>query len=168
MKMNIELIRVAKTVLIADEGFRNKPYRDSKGYWSIGVGRLIGALIQDLKLSDDEVEYLLYNDMKKHWSETVEIFGQDFLKSLDVVRQTALLSLVFNLGGTKLLKFHQTLPAIKAKNWKLAGELLRKSKWAKDVDPKQIPGQGRDDRIIAMLETGKLPSFYKLEDKDIC
>jgi lysozyme len=153
----------AVTVLKKDEGVRAQPYRDSKGLWTVGVGRLIGAQITDLKLSDDEIVYMLHNDIKKHWLEAVEIFGNDFLCELTPARQVAILSLLFTLGKSKFLKFHNTIKAIKSHNWESAAANILNAKWARDVDPKQTPGIGRDDRVAEMLRSGEFPLYYKIK-----
>ena len=80
------------------EGVRDKVYMCSAGYETIGVGRNISA--SGLGLSNDEVEYLLKNDIMRCQQ---ELRGEyDWFKDLDSVRQDALIDLSFNLGQTRL------------------------------------------------------------------
>jgi lysozyme len=158
--MNKTLKSKAYKVLLLDEGKRNKPYKDSKGLWTIGIGRLIGAKLEDLTLSDYMIGEMFAEDIDKHWAEACDIFGAEFLAELEDARQIAILSLLFTLGKTKFLTFTSTIPAIKAKDWDRAAALLMSSKWAKDVDPRQLTGKGRDDRIAQMLKSGKFPKDY--------
>lgn len=156
-----ELLKASKKVLTFDEGYSNRPYKDTKGYWTIGVGHFIGADLENFKVSNAVVDVMLKEDIEAHLSYVQGVFGLQFFNSLDIVRQVALLSLGFNLG-VNLLQFKNTIELIKQRKWGEACVNLAKSKWAKDVDPKQITGKGRDDRIIYMLKEGKFPQEYGL------
>jgi len=154
----------ARKVLVYDEGLRLEPYKDSKGLWTIGIGRLIGARLEDLKLTRDEAYALLECSIESHWKEAEALFGKEFLEALEPARQVAILSLVYNLGAHKLkTQFVQTVPAIRKQDWKEVSRLLSLSKWARDVDPKQRPGLGRDDRITYMFRTGEFPREYGID-----
>lgn len=155
------LAKAAK-VLEVDEGRSRTVYKDSKGFWTIGVGRLIGISLESLTVSDHIVDEMLKEDILSHWSEACDIFGNEWLCSQEDARQVAIFSLVFNLGAVKLSTFIHTVPAIKGERWEEAANLLLKTKWAKDVDPKQITGKGRDDRIAFMLREGKFPDEYRI------
>ena len=58
---------VGVKLLIENEGFKNKAYQDSYGFWTIGVGHLItpqdGAAMLTKVLRDDEVYDLLRKDI---------------------------------------------------------------------------------------------------------
>jgi len=152
----------AKSMLIADEDIKFVPYRDSKRLWTIGVGRLIGDNLTDLKLSFPIVMQMLQEDIEKHYKEACMIFGREWLEAQLVGRQLAILTLVFTLGRTRLSAFHQTVPAIRRGQWDEAAELLKLTKWASDVDPLHREGEGRDDRICYMLRTGEIHADYKV------
>lgn len=156
------LLQSATQILKHDEGLRLHPYRDTGGFWTIGVGRFIGKKLEELTLSKETVEQMLHEDICTHWQDTVQIFGKEFLEKQTEARQLALLSLVFSLGKASLMKFIHTLPAIKNEQWDKAADLLLNTKWARDVDPKQIENQGRDDRIAFMIREGKFHEDYKL------
>ena len=71
-----------KTMLVKDEGLRLKPYRDTAGKLTIGVGRNLS----DVGISVDEAYYLLANDVKRAEAEAREIFA-DVWDELDEVRK---------------------------------------------------------------------------------
>ena len=76
------------------EGVVPHAYADSRGYWTIGVGRLID---QELGggLSEDEIDYLLANDLKR-CREEAETYP--WFAGLSEPRQAVVISMLFNLG----------------------------------------------------------------------
>ena len=158
--MKKQILQKAAKVLDLDEGFEEEAYKDSKGYWTIGRGHLLGRSISDVRFSKSVLEFIFAEDIEVHWQEAIKIFGKEFLDELEDARQIAILSLVFTLGGDKFGRFTSTIPAIKAKDWARASDLILSTKWARDVDPKQVPGKGRDDRVALMLRTGLFPREY--------
>ena len=157
----MEFLEQVKKTLKLDEGVRYSPYKDSLGYWTIGVGHLIGNKIEDIKLSNNVVEALLEEDMEKAVNDAYVIFGEQF-NSFSDARKCALIGLCFNLGLTKFLNFKNTIKAIKSNNWEEASNHLRQSLWARQVDPKNRVNSGRDDRIIFALKTGEFHEEYKI------
>lgn len=109
------------------EGVRNKPYKCTAGKLTIGVGRNL----DDVGLSDDEIEYLLKNDIercKKDLDKNIP-----WWKDLDEVRQFVLVDMCFNLGIVGLMKFERTLKSIKAGKYEDAAKFMLESLWAKQV-----------------------------------
>lgn len=128
--------------LVLHEGKRNKPYRDTVGKLTIGIGRNL----DDRGLTDDECYELLNNDIR---SCAMDLDGAlPWWRDMDEVRQRVLLDLCFNLGLTKLLKFKNTLAAMEAGDYAGAAKGLRASKWASQV-------KTRADRLIAMMTSGE-------------
>lgn len=127
--------------LIIDEGKRNKPYRDTVGKLTIGVGRNL----DDRGLSDDEIAYLLSNDLK-----IVE-------RELDVhltwwrgmcdARQNVLASMAFNMGINTLKTFKNTLQAMRDGRYADAADGMLASKWAKQVGQRAV-------RLSKMMREG--------------
>jgi len=124
------------------EGSRRFPYRDTVGKLTIGVGRNL----DDRGLSDDEISYLLQNDIR--------LVQEDLDRSLpwwrqmDEVRQRVLADMCFNLGISRLLLFRNTLKAMKEGDYELAASGMRNSLWFKQVG-------GRAIRLVKMMETGE-------------
>jgi lysozyme len=128
-----------------DEGVVDHAYQDSLGLWTIGVGRLIDKR-KGGKLSPDEIDYLLANDIKRFEGELDDKLP--WWRDLDEVRQRVILNMAFNLGTEGLLSFRNTLAAVKAKDWERAAVGMAASKWASQVG-------NRAKRLVAMMRTGK-------------
>lgn len=148
-------------ILAIDEGFKLKPYKDSKGFWTIGVGHYIGTNLESLKLTESAVIALLEDDAKKHYQILRDIFGDQFLESIEEARVAALLSLAFTMGEG-FRNWTNTIELIKKEQWDEVAEIVKKSKWALDVDPKKREQQGRDDRVAFMLREGTYDAYYKI------
>lgn len=123
------------------EGVRNKVYKDHLGIETIGVGRNL----VDRGLSDDEINYLLENDIKIITDELDKSFS--WWTDLDEVRQRVLCDLAFNLGLPRLHGFAKMLDALKRRDYYTSADELLDSKYAKQV------GQ-RAERLADMLRTG--------------
>lgn len=156
-----EFRALSARVLDLDEGFKTMPYLDSKGYWTIGRGHYIGKDISLLKLPASVVEALFDEDLEVHLDLTIRVFGKEFFNSLDTARQVGLFCLAFNMG-MRIYSFNHTIELIKQSEWTEAANNLRASKWARDVDPKNRHGIGRDDRVIGMIEFGTFDKAYNI------
>jgi lysozyme len=128
--------------LIKHEGIRYKPYRDTVGKLTIGVGRNL----DDVGLSDDEVQYLLINDIKKVQDQLNQKLP--WWSQLNPVRQKVLLDMAFNMGIDGLLGFKNTLGMIQRGDYAGAAQGMLASKWAKKVGK-------RAERLAKMMETGE-------------
>jgi len=136
--------------LVRDEAVRLKPYRDSVGKLSIGIGRNL----DDKGISEAEAMLLLDNDIAEH----VALLDKylPWWRTLDEMRQLALANLAFNLGVGpsaeqplgKLLTFHDTLKALQNKEYDVVANHLSVTLWAKQVG-------ARADRIIAAMRNGE-------------
>lgn len=151
----------AKKVFDLDEGCKQSPYKDTKGYWTIGRGHFIGEDIRNLRLSLDMVDRLFFEDFGRCYREAALILGENFFLSLSPARKMAVITLLFTMGGpTVTEQFKETIEAIKAESWDDVANRVFTWKWAKDVDPKQVPGKGRDDRVAYMFRTGEFHPEY--------
>ena len=126
------------------EGVRNKVYMCPAGYETIGVGRNISE--SGLGLSEDEVEYLLKNDILRCRN---ELLGEyDWFENLDSVRQEAMIDLSFNLGQTKLRTFVKALGHMADGNYEEAGREFYNSRWAEQVGDRSL-------EICQMISSGE-------------
>lgn len=116
-----------KQILIKHEGLRLKPYTDTVGKLTIGVGRNL----DDRGISKDEALYMLENDIKIVEKEAREIFEN--FDQLDDVRQEVILNMLFNLGKAKFLSFKKFIQAVKERNFEKAADEMLNSKWARQV-----------------------------------
>lgn len=123
-----------ESILKVREGKSKSAYKDSLGYWTIGYGRLIDSRF-NAGLSDEEMDYLLRNDIE---SARKELSQFDWWLSLDSVRQEVFIELVFNMGLTHLLQFKQTLKYVKQKDYTQAAVQLEKSLWARQVHETRV------------------------------
>ena len=136
--MNLELL---KQELVVDEGVRSKPYIDTVGKTTIGVGRNL----TDVGLSSEEIDHLLNNDINKASKQLFEALP--WVDSLTDARQRALVNMTFNLGIKGLLGFINTLNLIQNGRYEEASEAMLKSKWASQVG-------ARAKRLALMIKEG--------------
>lgn len=127
-----------------DEGTVASAYQDSLGYWTIGVGRLIDKR-KGGKLSNDEIDYLLANDITRFVNELDK--KHPWWRELNPVRQRVIVNMTFNMGIGWITEFKNTVAAIKRGDYKAAAAGMRASLWAKQV-------KGRATRLAKMMETG--------------
>jgi lysozyme len=137
-EMNIDFLTKQ---LIRQEGLRRKPYKDSVGKLTIGIGRNL----DDVGLSNDECMYLLSNDIQRAYNALIEALP--WVKDLDEVRQEVLANMCFNMGIGSLVGFKNTLAMIQAGDYTGASENMLKSKWASQV------GQ-RAQELSLIMKTG--------------
>ena len=130
--------------LTRDEGLRLKPYMDTTGHITIGVGRNL----TDVGISQAEADYLLQSDIARTVADLDTHIP--WWSTLDEVRQRVMVNMAFNLGVAGLLTFVNTLSAVKDGRYEEAGEGLTHSLWYRQVGP-------RADRLIAMMKTGAVP-----------
>jgi|TARA_R110000765_G_scaffold128258_3_gene226390 GH24 family phage-related lysozyme (muramidase) len=77
----------AYTTIRAYEGFRSKPYKDTKGLWTIGVGHLIGdgsakaykdSPFYKKTISEDDATKLAKSELLKRLPNVVSLIGKRF------------------------------------------------------------------------------------------
>ena len=125
------------------EGVVRHAYQDSRGYWTIGVGRLIDEKLGG-GLSDDEISYLLANDVMRCEQEAARY---SFYAKLDEARKAVVISMLFNLGGPNFAKFKLMHAALDAGDYHEAASQMLDSRWAEQV-------KGRAKELAEMMETG--------------
>lgn len=154
MSKNRELL---KDHLEHDEGRRRKAYKDSKGYWTIGVGHLLDRAQTDreleiMGLSDElddwegfeitepQIDALLENDIDTTLRRLKMSFDEVELEQLAPDRYIALFSMGYQLGS--VIEFPSMVSAVKRGDWdRAADEMLwsnglkkqRRSQWYKDT-----------------------------------
>ena len=143
---------LVKTMLVVDEGLRLKPYRDTVGKLTIGVGRNL----DDVGISEDEAFYLLENDIQKAIQDATDIFGTSVWLSLDEIRQAVIIDMLFNLGKPRFLTFRKFIQAVKEKDFERAAKEMLDSRWARQV-------KKRAKRLAYMMRTGKIHEAYLKE-----
>lgn len=123
------------------------PYKDTRGYLTIGIGRCIDTnpfTDDELKVIGDwkhgitrEMAYMLCrNDIDRCISDLRK--KVEFFDKLDNERQYVLIDLCFNIGIKGLLKFKNMLSALGTGNWNKAVDELLNSKYASQVGKRAV------------------------------
>lgn len=126
--------------LIKHEGLVLKPYKDTVGKLTIGVGRNI----QDKGISRQEAEFLLQNDIKEVMAQAQTL---PFWDALTDNRKLVILDMIFNLGWAGFMGFKNTIRLISQGKYKQASQEMLSSKWASQVN-------GRAVTLASMMEKG--------------
>ena len=113
--------------LKAHEGLRLKPYRDTVGKLTIGVGRNL----DDVGLREGEALFLLLHDLQ--FVEEALDKRLPWWRELDEPRRHVLLDMGFNLGVDGLLGFGATLGHLRAGRYAEAAQQMLRSRWAGQV-----------------------------------
>lgn len=134
---NILLGRLSRT-----EGRRNKPYVDTVGKITIGIGHNLA----DKGISDAIVDQLFQSDIGEAaaGAETLPIYT-----NLDPIRQTVLVDMVFNMGLQDLKQFVNTLAAIGRRDYEAASVNMLNSQWARQVG-------SRATELAEIMRTGSI------------
>ncbi|WP_276756553.1 glycoside hydrolase family protein [Pseudoalteromonas marina] len=109
------------------EGLRLKPYTDTVGKLTLGIGRNL----EDKGITEQEALFMLNNDVDYFYGQLNKKLT--WFKSLDDARQNVLVNMAFNLGVAGLLSFVNTLSAISYSHYSQASREMLNSKWAKQV-----------------------------------
>ncbi len=143
-------------ILTVDEGKRTLCYDDAtgetikpgttvKGNITIAIGRDI----QNFGLSEDEIQMLLKNDIKRVIEEANNF---PFYNSLNEVRKIVILSMLFNLGLTRFNKFVKFKKALHAGSYTTAANEMRDSLYYKQLSH-------RVEKLAVWMDSGIMPDY---------
>jgi lysozyme len=118
------------TQLRRDEGVRLKPYKDTVGKLTIGIGRNL----DDVGISNVEADTLLKNDIARTIADLDKQLP--WWTKLDEARRGVILNMAFNMGIGGLLTFKNTLRLIEQARYNDAADSMLQSKWATQVGPR--------------------------------
>lgn len=113
--------------LIADEGLRLRPYTDTVGKVTIGVGRNI----DDRGITRDEAMLLLDNDMAVAFRDLDR--NVPWWRDLPEPAQRGLANMCFNIGWPRLSRFNRMLTALEGRHFHTAAEEALASLWREQV-----------------------------------
>ena len=169
----MDFYKTLHKMLIKHEGVRLKPYKDTVGKWTIGVGRNLddkgisksesdfispGAALHDTLnsikhngISEQAALFLLNNDIRE--SEEQLKSHLSFYSLLPDVRKIVLINMCFNMGIAKLLDFKKTLHYIESGNYESASQEMLNSKWAQQV-------HHRANELSDMIRDNIIPASY--------
>lgn len=112
--------------LCTDEGLRLAPYRDTRGFLTIGYGRCLDRR----GISEGEATMMLDNDIA---ALSAQLGAMLFFRALDPVRQDVMLNLAYNLGIAGLLGFRRMIGALDMHDWNTAAAELLDSAAAREL-----------------------------------
>lgn len=115
-----------RDMIIRHEGIRLKPYRDSLGVLTIGVGRNL-----EKGLSEEEVFFLLNNDITNVKYEVNKNFP--WVLGLDEARMNVIYNMCFQLGINRLSLFRKMLSACRDGDYETAANEMINSMWHKQT-----------------------------------
>lgn len=118
---------ILRTQLPIDEDRRAKPYRDTEGKTTIGVGRNL----DDVGLHPDEIALMLENDIAEA-ERTARKLVHHF-DELSEARKAVVCNMAFNMGMERLAGFVLALRAINDRRFGDAADEMLDSKWARQV-----------------------------------
>jgi lysozyme len=134
--------------LFDDEGLRLKPYVDTEGKVTIGVGRNLTdrgiSRGQAMTWFDEDI------DEAEHWL----IRQCPWALPLDPPRYAVLVNMRFNLGPIRFLGFARMLSALQLGDYERAAAEMLDSRWAEQVGP-------RAQRLATQMRTGTWPAAYQ-------
>lgn len=130
------------------EGVEHFAYECSQSKVTVGCGRNIDR-DGGLGLSDDEIDYLLQNDIKRCREELSNEYS--WFNRLDAVRQDAIIDLFFNLGATRFRQFKKAIGYLESDDYIMSAAEFLDSRWSQQVGY-------RAEEICEMIETGEYAS----------
>lgn len=128
--------------LKSDEGWRESPYQDHLGFWTIGYGFLIDSR-RNVRLPKKVGEYWLEVLAEEKFLELADRIPWIVDQPEDV--QQALGNMVYQLGVAGVLRFKRMLAALERGDRKTAAVEALDSKWA------QIQTPVRAKRVAALI-----------------
>ena len=131
----------ARDLILSHEGLRLKPYVDTVGKITIGVGRNL----TDVGISQSEAMVLFENDLERARNDLFNALP--WAAHIDETRQMVLLDMCFNLGLHGLLTFTDTLELVSQGLYTDAADAMLRSRWATQVG-------ARATTLAAMMRTG--------------
>ena len=123
-----------------------KPYQDTRGYWTIGVGHLItkGKTLPkewDRVFTEAEIMKMFEEDYAHHAAAAAKIPGFNLLGPDG---QNALIDMTFNMGNSWYKNFPKAIQALAKGDFKTAADEFTDSDWYKQV-------KGRAATIVAII-----------------
>lgn len=126
--MKLEIYNKAIESIRGHEGFREMPYRDSRGILTIGSGiKLPITRAEDDLLVRHRADHI-FADLEHRLYSNFEIR----LEKLPPKVQIALLDMSYELGAKGVMRFKKMLQYIVISEWKKAASEALDSKWARD------------------------------------
>lgn len=118
-----------------EEGFRLCAYKDTLGYWTIGIGKLLSKdktkSFKGLCWTEEQVKAEFQKSFNVAVAGAKAIFPDFNSYSANV--KLALVDMVYQMGEQGLRGFTNSVKMIKGREWSRAADNLLLSKWAKQT-----------------------------------
>lgn len=137
-----EQITILKVRLARTEGRRNRPYIDTVGKVTIGIGHNL----TDKGISDVILDAIFLEDITEA---AKDVSTLPFYLNLDPIRQTVVIDMVFNMGLASFSEFTNTIGYIKRGDYTGAADQMLLSKWAKQVGSRAV-------ELATIMRTGSI------------
>jgi lysozyme len=135
----VSYLDIVSAQLKVDEGFRTKPYVDTAGKITIGIGRNL----TDNGVNRGEIALMFDNDLVV--AETGARMLVPRFDALSDARKAVLMNMVFNMGYARVALFVKTLKAINDGRFSDAAAEMRASIWYEQTGD-------RAKRLVAQME----------------
>lgn len=132
-----------------DEGFVPHAYQDHLGYWTIGIGTLIDKR-KGGRISRAAALFMLDEKLAEIMADLDRWIP--WWRGLDRTRREVLVTMAYQLGVTGLLKFENTLGAVRRGDYAAAADGMLASKWGRLDTP------ARAARAAHAMRTGEWPT----------
>ncbi|MBL4769524.1 MAG: hypothetical protein JKY94_17760 [Rhodobacteraceae bacterium] len=120
------------------EGRRKKPYTDTLGVLTVGVGCNLSR-----GLTDAQIDALYAVQLKTAADDAKAWLGPHVFAHLTDARKTVLISMAFQFGASRLAKFKKTRAALRAGDYDTTVAEMLDSKWAKSDSPRRALNHAR-------------------------
>ena len=124
-----------KTMLELEEGRKNRAYPDpltDGAPWTIGIGHTGPEVHEGLVWTDAQVDSAFRVDLGTAFQACLDRFSPWFGDMSDA-RQAVLVSMMFQMGPSRLLKFVNTLNAMRLGRYAAAAAGMQNSLWARQT-----------------------------------
>lgn len=131
-----------KALLIKHEGLRDRLYKDTKGNWTIGIGRNLS----DRNLLPSEIDLMFNNDVDYFYSKLNQKFP--WFSKLNDARKIALVDLCF-AGFSTFCTFKKMIAAFEKFDFNKAADEIIDSLYAKQVGDRELD-------LAKIIRTGEM------------
>lgn len=148
------------SMIINHEGKVNKPYTDTTGNWTVGVGHYIGPNLpsdMDRTFSEKEINDLFLEDYAKHKDAAMQIPGY---AKLNDKGKAALIDMTFNMGPAWYRKWPILTKELESGDIEGATQNLENSLWYRQV------GNRADDDIALLRSSNDMGEKISSMSKD--
>jgi len=121
IQLKADTTELAVELIKQHEGYRDKPYKDTRGNWTVGYGTNMGHITKD------EATFLLHYRLNKadmHLS-----LEYDWYNNLPYIPRSIIQDMVYNMGQRGFSKFRKMHTQLARGNWVKAALEMKSSLW---------------------------------------